>query len=133
MFLASAAGVALAQMAGGGMGGSGTSSGMMSAAMGAQMMGGQMMKADMMSGLAGTMMQMDQMMQKMAGRLRQPMDRKAMRAISGALADLSGMMKELSSQMGSGKMDPDLVERMNVRMAALGRSLDATLPADRTK
>ncbi len=133
MFLVSAAGAAMAQMAGGGMGGSGASSGTMSGAMSAQMMGGQMMKADMMSGLAGTMMQMDQMMQKVAGRMGQPMDMKAMMACSGTLNDLSGMMKELSVQMRVGKMDPALVKRMNARMAAMSRSLDASIPADRSK
>ena len=132
-FMTCAAGAALAQMAGGGMGGTGTSSSMMSGAMGAQMMGGQMMKADMMSGMVGTMIQMNQIMEKMAGRMSVAMDMRTMTNMSDAMDDMSGMMKEMATQMRSGRMDPALMTRMNARMAAMNKALDASEPQGSVK
>jgi len=125
MFIACSAGAAMAQMSGGGMGGSGSTSSMMSGAMSAQMMGGQMMKSDMMSGMAGTMLQMQQVMEKMAGSMGQAMDTKKMSSLSDSMDDLAGMMTDMAARMRSGKMDDAMLARMNARMAAMNKVLDA--------
>ncbi len=122
--IACSAGAAMAQMAGGDMGGSSPTTGMMSGSMSAQMMGGQMMKSDMMSGMAGTMLQMQQIMEKMSGSMSQAMDMKKMSSLSDSMDDLAGMMKDMAARMRSGRMDAAALARMNARMAAMNKALD---------
>ncbi len=125
VFIAFSAGAAMAQMPGGGMGGSGSSTTMMPASMGRQMMGGEMMKSSMTGGMTGTMLQMQQIMEKMAGSMGQAIKRKQMSSLSDSMDDLAGMMKEMAARMRNGKMDEAMLARMNARMAAVSKVLDA--------
>lgn len=122
--LACSCGAAMAQMSGGGMGGSGSSAGMMSGSTSGQMMSGQMMQSSMMGGMAGTMLQMQQIMEKMAGNMGQAMDMKKMSNLSDSMDDLAGMMKDMAARMRSGRMDEATLERMNARMVATNKTLE---------
>lgn len=120
------AGFALAQSPGGGMMGGGTKPTMMGGQQGSQMMGGQMMKPEMMRGMVGTMTQMHQMMQKMAGTMEhggQGMDMKAMADMSKMMDDMAGMMQNMAARMRDGKMDQAMLKTMNERLDAMGKSL----------
>lgn len=118
------AGFALAQSSGGGMMG-GTKPNMMGGQMGSQMMGGQMMKAEMMRGMVGTMNQMHQMMEKMAGTMEQGqgMDAKAVADMSKTMDDMAGMMKNMAAGMRDGRMDAAMLKSMNDRLEVMSKSM----------
>jgi hypothetical protein len=119
-------GFAMAQMPGGGMPG-GTNPTMMGGQMGSQMMSGQMMKAEMMRGMVGTMNQMHQMMEKMAGAMGQSqgMDMKAVADMSKMMDDMAVMMKNMAARMRDGHMDAAVLKNMNDRLAGMSKSLMA--------
>lgn len=122
-FIACTAGAAMAQMAGGGMTGSGTKPGMMTSQMGSQMMGSQMMTTEMMHGMAGTMTQMHQIMETMAGAMGPAMDLKTMTGMSTVMDDMAGMMKDMASRLRNGQMDEAMLKHMNARMATMTRTM----------
>lgn len=122
--LAFAAGTAMAQMAGGGMSGGTTSGRMMSGQMGAQMMGSQMMTTEMMHGMAGTMTQMHQIMETMAGAMGPAVDMKSMSGMSVVMDDMAAMMKDMAARMRTGQMDEAMLKRMNARLAGLAKTAE---------
>ncbi len=129
VFLVGTTGAALAQMPGGGMG-PGSNPSMMSGSMASQMMGGQMMKAEMMRGMVGTMNQMHQMMEKMAGAMErsQGKDAKTVAEMSKMMDDMAGMMKTMATRMRDGRMDAALLKTTNERLEGMGKSLAAMEP-----
>jgi hypothetical protein len=124
-FIAGTAGAAMAQMAGGGMTGQGAKPGTMTSQMGSRMMGGQMMQAEMMHGMVGTMTQMNQIMERMAGSMGQGMDMRTLAGMSRMMEDMAGMMKEMAARMRDGKMSEAMLKRMNERMASMTKAMAA--------
>ena len=123
-FLAFAAGTAMAQMAGGGMNGGSPSRSMMSGQMGAQMMGSQMMTTEMMHGMAGTMTQMHQIMETMAGAMGPAMDMKTMSGMSAVMDDMAATMKDMAARMRTGQMDESMLKRMNAHLADMAKTAE---------
>ena len=123
-FLAFTAGAAMAQMAGGGMNGSSPTGSMMSGRMGAQMMGSQMMTTEMMHGMAGTMTQMHQIMETMAGAMGPAVDMKTLSGMSTVMDDMAGMMKDMAARMRAGQMDEAMLKRMNARLTDMARTAE---------
>lgn len=132
-FLAFAAGSAMAQMAGGGMNGGSPSGSMMSGQMGAQMMGSQMMTTEMMHGMAGTMTQMHQIMETMAGAMGPAMDTKTLSGMSSVMDDMATMMKDMAARMRAGQMDAAMLKRMNARLADLAKTAEGFQPKGASK
>lgn len=128
-------GFAMAQMSGGGMTGGSTKPATMSGQMASQMMGGQMMKAEMMRGMVGTMNQMHQMMEKMAGTLErsQGKDPKTVAEMSRMMDAMAGMLKTMAARMRDGRMDAALLKTTNERLEAMGKSLAAMEPKPSAK
>ncbi|WP_243317110.1 hypothetical protein [Geothrix paludis] len=132
-FLAFTTGAAMAQMAGGGMNGGTSSGSMMTGQMGAQMMGSQMMTAEMMHGMAGTMTQMHQIMETMAGAMGPAMDMKTMSGMSTVMDDMAAMMKDMAARMRAGQMDEAMLKRMNTRMADMAKTAEGFRPKGASK
>lgn len=113
------AGFALAQMPGGGVTGGGTKTNMMGGQQGAQMMGGQMMKSEMMGGMVGTLNQMHQLMEQLAGTMGHDLNMKQMGQVAKMMDDMSGMMKTMAVQCREGKMDAAQLKIMNQRLETM--------------
>ena len=127
-----AAGFVLAQAPGGNMMG-GTNNNMMGGTQGSQAMAGQMMNPEMMRGLSGTMTQMHQMMQQMAGTMKDHghgMGPKSMADMSKMMDDMGGMMQNMAAGMRDGKMDHAMFKTMNEQMDAMGKSMKHMKPTN---
>ena len=128
-----ATGFVLAQAPGGNMmGGSnnsmmgGTNNNMMGGSQGSQAMAGQMMNPEMMRGLSGTMTQMHQMMQQMAGTVEhhgRGMGPQSMADMSKMMEEMGGMMQNMAAGMREGKIDHGMFKTMNEQMEVMGKSI----------
>lgn len=119
------AGVVLAQAPGGNMMG-GTNNNMMGGTQGSQAMAGQMMNPEMMRGLSGTMTQMHQMMQQMAGTVEhhgRGMGPQSMADMSKMMEEMGGMMQNMAAGMREGKIDHGMFKTMNEQMDVMGKSI----------
>lgn len=126
--------MASAQMGGGGMGSGMNHSNNQSMTGGAQssgmmqhknMEGGMMMQQQqmmMMHSMAETMTQMGEMMKGMPN----GMTPDQMKDMSGVMKELSKNMGDMSDQMATGQMDPDRVQKMNERMVDVKQKMKTT-------
>jgi len=129
------AGIALAQAPEGKMMGD-KKNNMMEGKKGSQMMTMPMMNPEMMRGMCGTMNQMHQMMQQMAGTLEHhghSMDMKSMDEMAKMMADMGGMMHNMATHMRDGKMDAAMLKTMKEQMDTMGKSLKCNETTQKTK
>lgn len=122
-----ATGFAMAQMPGEGGRPGGSNTNFMVGEHGAQMMGEGMMRSEMLHGMVGTMSQMQDIMQKMAGTVGQgPLgaNAKSMTDMSTQMQDMAGMMKNMATHLRGGKMDQAMLKDMNERLKTMGKALE---------
>lgn len=90
-------------------------------------MGGQMMSEDMMHDMSEMMKQMNSMMQK----LSHPMEHMTvtehaqMQRMAQIMRDMAAEMNEMATHMEKGSMDRATVKKMQERMKAMDREIDA--------
>ncbi len=91
-----------------------------------QMMGGQMMSQEMMHDMSGMMRQMQSLMQRMSMTMdrKQVMDHSQRQDILRTLDGMIITMKEMFQQIGKGKINPELMSKMQERMKYMNKVMD---------
>jgi hypothetical protein len=91
-----------------------------------QMMSGQMMSQEMMHDMSGMMRQMQSLMQRMAMTMdqKQVMEHSQRQDILRTMDGMIITMKEMFQQIGKGKIDPELMIKMQERMKYMNTVMD---------
>jgi hypothetical protein len=92
----------------------------------AQVMGGQMMSQEMMHEMSGMMGQLQNLMQRMSMTMdqKQDMDHSKRQGIMRTMDGMIITMKEMFQQIGKGKIDPEMMSKMQERMKYMNKMMD---------
>lgn len=128
MLLGFTAATSFAQMNGGMMGGQQQHSGNVMIAQQSQAIkSGQMTNQEMMRDMAGMMKQMNETMQKMTHTIENKtvMEPRELLAMGKMTREMAAQMNEMADHMEPGRMDKQMINKMQERMKSMHQKIDA--------